>query len=138
MTSLCVDEKGTMLSESVPSSPANNQQMTAMPDLQVLPDTDANHSQTESQNEQTHGGPKLFVSEMLINQRALYLELESRFSGGHQAGEAKFQLCESSLDIPDITFSATSCALVFDCNEFWANMQVRLEILAEISLKRIL
>jgi hypothetical protein len=138
MTSLCVDEKGVMLSESVPSSPPSNQQMTAMPDLQVPPDTDANHSQTDSQNDQTNGGPKLFVSEMLINQRALYLELESRFSGDHQAGETKFQLCESSLDIPDITFSATSCALVFDCSEFWANMQVRLQILAVISLKRIL
>ncbi len=138
MTSLCVDEKEIMLSESVPSSPPTNHQLTATPDLQVPPDIGANQSQSESQNLQTRGGPKLFVSEMLINQRALYLELKSRFSGDHQAGETKFQLCETSLDIPDITFSATSCALVFDCGEFWANMQVRLQIPAVMSFKRIL
>lgn len=136
-------EEVVTLSESIPSSPFSNQNISVLPQLKTPPLCAAeNQMQSTSQcsplrEGPTSGGPKVFVSEMLINQRALYLELETRNSGDHEEGLMKFQICETTLELPDITFSATSCALVFNTSEFWNNLQVRIETCFRIAQIKI-
>jgi len=71
---------------------------------------------------------RMMVAALLptTNQRELYLELVSRSSRDAAGAEPtfQFQICETSLDLPDLAFSATSCALVFSSSEFWTNIQV--------------
>ena len=131
-TVVCFSEEGTRLSESIPSSPVTNQNPTidALSHFQTPPDcTAANLSDSQPQIFQFHEGPKLFVSEMFINQRELYQEFELRISADPTESAPKFQICETSLELPDIAFSATSCALVFNRSDFWINIQVIIQIL---------
>jgi hypothetical protein len=116
-------ENEERLSESIPNSNHSDQNPFTASQLHTPPAAASDHSQIESQN--IHGGLKMFVSEMLINQRALYLELVSRIS----EKATKIHICETSLELPDVTFSATSCALVFSSSELWDNIQVRLRYL---------
>ena len=121
ITNVCASENGGNFSESIPSSIHSNQNLPTTTQLQTPPGAASDHSQPESQTVQSHEGPKIFVSEMFVNQRDVYLELASRFSG-----KAKTQICETSLELPDVAFSTTSCALVFSNSELWGNIQVRL------------
>jgi hypothetical protein len=136
----CENEAVVTLAESIPSSPFSIQNISVLSQLKTPPlCAAANQLQSTSQcsplrEGPTNGGPKVFVSEMLINQRDLYLELETRNSGDHEEGLMKFQICETTLELPDITFSATSCALVFNTSEFWTNVQVRIKICFRIAL----
>ena len=118
------NENVSMEAESVPSSPSAN--ATSL--LQTPPQYAEEQTSPSPQNLQAQGGPKIFVSEMLINQRELYLEIVSRSSGDSAGADAKFQICETSLDVPDLAFSAISCALAFSSSELWSNIQVRIKI----------
>ena len=117
-----VAENGETLSESIPSSPLVNQNLANDSQQHTPLGSAVDNPQLESDSVQICTGPKIFVSEMLINQRELYLELEARFSA-----KSKFEMCETSLEVPDISFSATSCALVFRNSEIWNNIQVRIQ-----------
>jgi hypothetical protein len=116
-----VNESEAMLSESIPSSPRVSQHEDKCSQQQNPLDAAVDNSQQEPNIFQTSAGPKIFVSEMLINQRQLYLELETRFKAN-----SKLEICETSLELPDIAFSSTSCALVFSSSELWNNIQVRI------------
>ena len=118
------NETVSMKAESVPSSPSAN--ATSL--LQTPPQYAEDQTSPSPQNLQAQGGPKIFVSEMLINQRELYLEIVSRSSVDSAGADAKFQICETSLDVPDLAFSAISCALAFSSSELWSNIQVRIKI----------
>jgi hypothetical protein len=115
-----------MRAESIPSSPIPNEKLseTLILQLQTTPHVSSEQSQSPSQNCQLQG-QQIFVSEMFINQRALYLELASRCPADGQSELRKFHLSETSLDIPDLAFSTTSCALVFNSADFWNNLQVK-------------
>lgn len=115
----CVAENGEMLSESIPSSPLVNQNFANDSQQHTPLGSAVDNSQLESDVVQICTGYKIFVSEMLINQRELYLELETRLSA-----KSKFEMCETSLELPDVAFSATSCTLVFRNSELWNNIQV--------------
>lgn len=127
-TNILSINKEVTCAESVPNSPLAHQNLNNILQLQTPPSCAAeNQLQPSSQISQLHEGPKLFVSEMLINQRELYHAFESRISIEPEES-SKFQICETSLELPDIAFSATSCALVFNNSEFWINVQVRTQM----------
>jgi hypothetical protein len=131
--SICVNEEGVTCAKSVPNSPLAHQKLNNILHLRTPPScAGENQPQHASQNLQFEKGPKLFVSEMLINQRELYHAFESLISAEPAGTSPKFQTCETSLEIPDIAFSATSCALVFNNSEFWNNVQVRTQMLVKV------
>jgi len=123
---VCSQEYVSLKAESIPSSPLANVEPITSSQPQTPPTAFVENTPPSSQNLQLPAGPKIFVSEMLINQRELYLELVSRSSRDAAGAEPtfQFQICETSLDLPDLAFSATSCALVFSSSEFWTNIQV--------------